>query len=207
MLEPTQLLAYALALGIAAALPGPGMTALVARTIGSGAPLGFAMLGGLLMGDFVYLSFAVFGLAVIANTFSVVFSVIKWFSILYLSYLAWQFWKADHSDLQSTDRSKRSIASAVLSGFTITLANPKTIAFYMALLPLVIDLEQVTFSTWLYVLVPTTIAVITVVGSTFIIGAHAVRQHLASKTAQRRLHRSAAIAMAGAAGTMVLREL
>ncbi|MEE9321137.1 MAG: LysE family translocator [Granulosicoccus sp.] len=207
MLEPTQLLAYALALGIAAAIPGPGMTALVARTIGSGMALGFAMLAGLLLGDFVYLSFAVFGLAVIANTFSMVFSVIKWFSILYLSYLAWQFWKADHSDLQSTDRSKRSMASAVLSGFTVTLANPKTIAFYMALLPLVIDLEQVSFSTWLYVLVPTTIAVITLVGTSFIVGAHAVRRRLAGKAAQRKLHRGAALAMAGAAGTMIFREL
>jgi len=207
MLEPTQLVAYAAALGIAAAIPGPGMTALVARTIGSGMPLGFAMLGGLIMGDFVYLSFAVFGLAVIASAFSMVFYVIKWFSILYLSYLAWQFWRADYNDLQSMDRSKRSIASAALSGFTITLANPKTIAFYMALLPLVIDLEQVTFSSWLYVLVPTTVAVITAVGATFIIGAHAVRQHLAGKVAQRRLHRGAALAMAGAAGTMALREL
>ena len=44
MISTAELLAYTIALGIAAAIPGPGMTALVARSVGSGAVAGFCML-------------------------------------------------------------------------------------------------------------------------------------------------------------------
>jgi threonine/homoserine/homoserine lactone efflux protein len=84
MLDLTQVLSYAVALGIAAAIPGLGITALVSRSIANGPIVAFAMLGGLIIGDLVYLSFAVFGLAFIASNFSILFTAIHWFSILYL---------------------------------------------------------------------------------------------------------------------------
>ena len=87
MLESTQALAYIAALGVAAAIPGPGMTALVARCVSSGASAGFAMLAGLILGDLTYLSFAVFGLAVLAKSFSVLFVLVKWGAVIYLCIL------------------------------------------------------------------------------------------------------------------------
>jgi len=63
MLEYTQVIAYIIALGIAAAIPGPGMIALVARSLSTGALTGFTLLFGIILGDLLYLSFAVFGLA------------------------------------------------------------------------------------------------------------------------------------------------
>jgi len=88
MLEPTQILTYIAALAVAAAIPGPGMTALVARSVSSGALTGFTMLTGLIFGDLTYLSFAVFGLAVLAKSFSVLFILVKWGAVVYLCYLA-----------------------------------------------------------------------------------------------------------------------
>ena len=96
--------------------------------------------------------------------------------------------------------------SAGVSGLAITLGNPKTIAFYLALLPLVLNLEDVTVSVWGQWLVPATILVLLVVGAVFILGALAIRKILSSELAQKRLHRGAAIAMAGAAGSMIARE-
>ena len=93
-MDSTQIIAYALALGIAAAIPGPGMIALVARSLSGGAFSGFALLTGIVLGDLVYLSFAVFGLALIAQSFHWLFVLIKWGSVLYLTWLAWQFWSA-----------------------------------------------------------------------------------------------------------------
>jgi len=207
MLDPSQTLAYVAALGIAATIPGPGITALVARAASSGTRSAFAMLGELIVGDLVYLSFAVFGLAVIANTFQSLFVAIRWFSIAYLLLLAWQFWHASHHDLNGAQPSRRGLMTAALSGLTITLGNPKTIAFYLALLPVVIDLRQVDAATWAGALVPLTVLVLLGVGGTFIVAALGVRHWLSSARAQRRLHRGAALAMAGAAGTMVLREV
>jgi len=207
MLDAPQALAYVAALGIAAAIPGPGITALVARAAASGTRAAFAMLAGLILGDLIYLSFTVFGLALIASSFQSLFIAIRWFSIAYLLWLAWQFWHAAHHDLQAQAASRRGLASAALSGLTITLANPKTIAFYLALLPVVIDLRRVTVATWAGTLVPLTVLVLLGVGGAFILAALGVRRWLAGARAQRRLHRGTALAMAGAAGTLVLRDV
>jgi len=51
-MEPTQdIAAYALALFITAFIPGPGITALVARSAAQGPVAGAAMTAGLLLGD------------------------------------------------------------------------------------------------------------------------------------------------------------
>ncbi|RUY84517.1 LysE family translocator, partial [Mesorhizobium sp. M7A.F.Ca.CA.003.01.2.1] len=50
----TGFLAYSAALGIAAAIPGPGITALVARALGSGFRSSLAMSFGLMVGDITY---------------------------------------------------------------------------------------------------------------------------------------------------------
>ena len=207
MLDPTQILAYAAALGVAAAIPGPGMTALVARAAGSGHRAALAMLGGLIVGDLVYLSFAVFGLAVVAESFAGLFVAIRWFSIAYLCWLAWNFWHAEHRDLSMAVPVGRDLASSWLSGLMLTLGNPKVIAFYLALLPLVIDLESVGLVVWATVLAPLTVLILALVGGVFVTAALGVRRLLSSARAQRRLHRGAALAMAGAAGTMVAREV
>ncbi|GAA0404686.1 LysE family translocator [Cocleimonas flava] len=207
MLELSQIFTYIAALAIAAAIPGPGMTALVARSVSSGALTGFAMLAGLILGDLTYLSFAVFGLAVLAKSFSVLFIIVKWGAVIYLLYLAWQFWTADHQSLNETNIPKRKdLFSAGLSGYTITLGNPKTIAFYLALLPVIINLEMITIQSWAFILVPLTATVLLSVGAVFILGAIAVRHILSSKKAQKLLHRGAATTMVVAAGTMVARE-
>lgn len=207
MIDLTQALPYVIALAIAAAIPGPGMTALVARSVSSGAITGFAMLAGLILGDITYLSLAVFGLAVLAKSFSVLFIIVKWAAVLYLCYLAWSFWTADHQSLNEESTQKRKdLLSACLSGYTVTLANPKTIAFYLALLPVIINLDTITFQTWAFMLVPLTALVLLCVGAVFILGAIAVRHILSSRKAQKILHRGAATAMFVAAGSMVVKE-
>jgi threonine/homoserine/homoserine lactone efflux protein len=208
MLDQSDILAYAIALGIAAGVPGPGMTALVARSVNAGALAGFAMLAGLIMGDLIYLSFAGFGLAVLAQSFSLMFVLIKWAAVFYLCYLAWQFWTANTQSLRSKGLGQRkNLLSACLSGITITLANPKTIAFYLALLPVVLDLQAVTVKSWASILIPLTIGVLLVVGGVFILSALAIRRVLSSDKAQQLLHRGAATAMLGAAGSLASREI
>ncbi|MCE2027700.1 LysE family translocator [Sessilibacter corallicola] len=206
MIEVSQLLAYVVALGIAAAIPGPGMTALVARSAASGATAGFVMLAGLILGDLTYLSLAVFGLAVVAKTFSEFFIVVKLLAAAYLVYLAWRFWVAEHQSINANANiSKKELVGTFISGLTITLSNPKTIAFYLALLPVVINLQDVTVLNWATALVPATVGILLVIGGAFIFGALIIRKFLASAKAQKYLHRGAATAMIAAAGTMVVK--
>lgn len=206
MLDLTQVLTYSVALGIAAAIPGPGMAALVARSVSGGTASGFCLLFGLILGDLTYLSFAVFGLAMIAEHFNALFQLVSWGAALYLCYLAWQFWFANHQAIEvGRPAKKKELLSAAISGLTITLGNPKTIAFYLALLPLAINLEAVSLQTWAQVLVPLTILVLLSVGALFIFAAVRIRHLLSGQRAQQRLFRGAAMIMVAAAASMLVR--
>ena len=70
-------LTYAIALAIAAAIPGPGVIAIVARALGAGLRPTLPMLFGLVLGDVVYLAAAILGLAYVASTFGTLFVVIN----------------------------------------------------------------------------------------------------------------------------------
>ena len=85
-------LAYAAALAIAAVIPGPGVAALVGQALGGSFRSCFFFLAGLALGDVVYLTVAVAGLAAVASLFSGAVVIIKILSGAYLLYLAWQFW-------------------------------------------------------------------------------------------------------------------
>jgi threonine/homoserine/homoserine lactone efflux protein len=82
------LLAYCGALFIAAIIPGPGITAIVARALGSGFRPTFFMGLGLILGDMIYLTAVILGLAFIAQTFTTTFMLIKIAGALYLGYIA-----------------------------------------------------------------------------------------------------------------------
>ncbi|GGW24484.1 LysE family translocator [Halomonas sp. 141] len=206
MLDVTQIFSYSMALGIAAAIPGPGLAALVARSVSGGTLPGFCLLLGLIVGDLIYLSFAVFGLAMVVEHFNALFEVVRWGAALYLCYLAWQFWFTNHQTIEEgKSAKKRELLSAALSGLTITLGNPKTIAFYLAILPLVINLEAVSLQTWVMMLVPLTVLVLLSVGALFIVTAVRMRHLLSSPRAQQHLFRGAATIMVAAAASMLRR--
>lgn len=208
MLGTAQIISYIAALGLAAAIPGPGMTALVARSVSGGVVTGFTMLAGLILGDLIYLSIAVFGLAVIAHAYTSLFTLINWAASLYLCMLAWQFWRYQPQAINIAKRAtKQELASAWFSGLTITLGNPKTIAFYLAILPLVISLDNVSLQIWGGMLVPITIFVLLAVGAAFILAALRIRHFLTSANAQRLLFRSAGFIMMLAAFGMVIKTL
>jgi threonine/homoserine/homoserine lactone efflux protein len=156
----------------------------------------------------IYLSIAVFGLAVIAHNYTSIFTLINWAASLYLCVLAWQFWCHQPQAININQKAtKRELASAWFSGLTITLGNPKTIAFYMAILPLVISLDNVSLQMWGGMLVPLTVFVLLCIGAVFILAALRIRHLLTSEKAQRRLFRSAGFIMMLAAAGMVIKTL
>ena len=136
------LTAFTIAYAIAVIVPGPGVAAVVARALGGGFGAAFPMVLGILVGDLIYLVFALFGLAAIATWFGPVFVVIRWAGALYLLYIAWQFWSARPGSEQIGAKRDGSAWKTFLSGFALTMGNPKTIVFYLALLPTVVPLDR-----------------------------------------------------------------
>src|SRR5688572_7522206 len=140
-------IAYSGALALAAAIPGPGVTALVARALGSGFRSSLFMSLGLIVGDLIYLTAVMLGLAIVARTFGMVFLVIKWAGVAYLAWLAWTFWTSGiTAETVEAKKAKGGFFASFLAGLTVTLGNPKTMIFYLAITPTIVDLKTITFA-------------------------------------------------------------
>ena len=200
----TGFLTYTLALGIAAAIPGPGVIALVARALGSGFRSTLPMLFGLALGDVVYLSAAVLGLAYIASTFGTVFMVIKYVGVAYLIWMAVSFWRQGVTAEKVAAQTAGDALSSFFAGFMVTLGNPKVIVFYLALLPTFLDLSTVTPVDFA-VLIVLTFAIIVAVLIPYIGLAGRARHMLQSPRALKVMNRIAASFLAGAAAAIAVR--
>ncbi|TGS09754.1 LysE family translocator [Mesorhizobium sp. M2E.F.Ca.ET.209.01.1.1] len=202
----TGFLAYSAALGVAAAIPGPGVTALVARALGSGFRSSLAMSFGLMLGDLTYLTAVVLGLAFVAQTFGLVFLAIKWAGVAYLAFLAWRFWTSGITPENIEARkAKGGLVSSFIAGLTVTLGNPKTMIFYLAITPTIVDLKAITFADYA-ILAVLTVAVLFVVLVPFLALAAKARWFLKSPRALKVLNRTAAGFMMGAAAAIAARQ-
>ncbi|WP_181702795.1 LysE family translocator [Chthonobacter albigriseus] len=198
------LAAFAVAFAIAAASPGPGMAAIVARGLGGGFRGAFPMVLGLVAGDLVYLTFAVFGLAAIAMKFGTLFLVIKYAGAAYLLYLAVKLWTAKPDPEQIRVAAEEKPWRTLLAGLSLTLGNPKTMVFYLALLPTIVPLDRIDAVAFAE-LAGTVMVLLTLIGSAYGAAAAGARDLFRSPTALRRLNRTAGAAMAGAAAAVVAR--
>jgi threonine/homoserine/homoserine lactone efflux protein len=205
-MDPATLLAFTIALTIAAALPGPGMTAIVARALAVGFWGTMPMVLGLIMGDMVFLTCTALGLAALATTFSTVFTVVKLVGAAYLLWLAWQLWTTKpHADVvEASRRPDRSAWRVALGGLTLTLGNPKTIIFYMALLPTVVDLATLTPLGYFEMAAVVFVDLIAV-GAAYAAMAARARVFFRDPKARRLLDRTAGTMMAGAAVAVATR--
>lgn len=197
-------LTYALALGLAAAIPGPGVIALVARALGSGSRASMPMMFGLVLGDIVYLSAAVLGLAYVASTFGVVFMAIKYLGAAYLLWMAISFWRSGVTLEKVSAQAAGGAFPAFLAGFMVTLGNPKVIVFYLALLPTFLDLSQVTPADFV-LLMALTFLILVAVLTPYVGLAGRARRLLQSPGGLKILNRTAATVLAAAAAAIAAR--
>ncbi|MFT4185313.1 MAG: LysE family translocator [Rhizobium sp.] len=200
----TALLAYSGALFIAAAIPGPGITAIVARALGSGFRETFFMGLGLVLGDMTYLTAVVLGLAFVAQTFTEIFIVIKIAGALYLGYIAWKLWTAGLISTDVAAKKSSSPGMSFLSGLLVTLGNPKTMLFYVALVPTLIDLGGIGLRDYA-MLLAATFVVLLVVLIPYMLLASRARTFLKKPKALQILNRTAASILAGTAAFIAIR--
>ena len=199
-------IAYSGALALAAAIPGPGVTALVARALGTGFRSALFMSLGLVLGDLTYLTAVVLGLAIVAQTFGMVFLVIKWAGVAYLAYLAWTFWTSGiTAENIEARKAKGGFFASFLAGLTVTLGNPKTMIFYLAITPTIVDLKTITLADY-GILALLTIIVLLVVLVPYLALAAKARWFLKTPRALKALNRTAATFMAGAAAAIAARQ-
>ncbi|OSQ30178.1 LysE family translocator [Thalassospira sp. MCCC 1A03138] len=198
MLEISSLIIFAGALLVASGSPGPSVAALVARVLARGYRDILPFLAALWIGELIWLSFAVLGLSAIANSFHLLFTIIKYVGVVYLLYLAWKMWHGPVDVDAETIPDTKSGVRMFIAGMTVTMGNPKIMLFYMALVPTVIDLASVSLFGW-FELSVALMVVLVAVDLTWVFMASRLRHLIRSRRAMKIANRTSATVMAGAA--------
>jgi threonine/homoserine/homoserine lactone efflux protein len=184
---------------LAAALPGPAQGALVAQVLTRGGRSSIPFMAGMVLGNALWLSAAIFGLSALALRFEPAFVVVKWLGVAYLLFIAWNLWKAPVQPVEA-DTEKTSL----LSGALLTMGNPKAVVFFGSILPHAFDMTALT-STEIAVIMALGIAIDTSVQVAYLRAASRARGFIRSPRHMRVVNRSAAGLMATSAGVIAAR--
>jgi len=186
--------------------PGPGVFAIMARALMSGAGSCFYLALGMTISDILYLIAACIGLAALATHWSEVFTVIRIVGAAYLLYLGWKMWNAPlNLDVEEGKPSTSDNSLSFLQGFLISASNPKVILFYIAFLPTFMDLSALTKGDIALAAVLTLIALMIGLMGIAMFAAKA-RKFFKSELSVKRLNKSAGSIMVAAGAYLASRH-
>ena len=142
------LFAFSIALAVTVAVPGPGIFAVVSCAIGRGFRESLALICGMVLGDLIYFTLAVLGLAALAHTMGEFFIVVKLAGAGYLIWLGVKLWRSAPAVMREGAQTapQRGFKRTFVGGLFVTIGNPKAIGFYAGLLPTFINLDQLSLS-------------------------------------------------------------
>jgi len=189
---------------VLAASPGPGVFATVARALASGFRPSFAVICGIVVGDVIYLLFAVFGLSMVAKALGNMFFIVKICGGAYLIWLGVRIWFKKPAPV-TENQNIQSRWGNFASGLVITLSNPKVILFYCGFLPTFFDLSALTLIDLIIVVTIITIVLGGVLGIYAFLASQA-RRMFTNRQAVRRLNRTAGAVMVGAGLVIAIRS-
>jgi threonine/homoserine/homoserine lactone efflux protein len=134
MIDAAQIRIFLPAAVVLAALPGPGMLYVLARSLRGGRPEGLASSFGTAAGGMLHVVAGAFGLSAILARSASAFLIIKYLGAAYLLYLGIRSLCSAQTDLPLENPGKAG-ASPFLQGIVTEMLNPKTALFFLAFIP------------------------------------------------------------------------
>jgi threonine/homoserine/homoserine lactone efflux protein len=136
MVPFTNLLAFALAASVLIAVPGPSVLFVIGRSLALGRKGGLLSVLGNALGMVPQITAVALGLGVVLAQSIMLFTIIKFGGAAYLVYLGVQAIR--HRGGRSTAAGpapSRSMWRLIREGFIVGASNPKSIVFFVAVLP------------------------------------------------------------------------
>lgn len=129
--------AFALAAFALILIPGPSVLFVISRSLSLGRKGGFLSALGNALGALPAIALVSLGVGAIVAESVVVFIIIKFLGAAYLTYLGVQAirHRNDHTDTADSQRAQPSSLRIIREGFLVGVSNPKTIVFFVAVLP------------------------------------------------------------------------
>jgi threonine/homoserine/homoserine lactone efflux protein len=129
---------FLLAALIIAAVPGPGIFYVAARTLSGGRSAGIASTSGAACGGLVHVVAGGLGVSAIILASAQLFTAFKLIGAVYLVWLGIKTFR-DAGHLPATPIETTSASRAFRDGVVVEALNPKTAAFFLAFIPQFID--------------------------------------------------------------------
>jgi threonine/homoserine/homoserine lactone efflux protein len=190
----------------AVATPGPGVAAVIARSLARGHKGAAAFISGFVVGDLIWFAGAGLGLSALAQSAHSVFLAVKYAGAAYLLFIAFKLWTtpgrplADAAD-QSLDQRPLKL---FLGSLTLTLGNPKPMLFFVALLPTLVPLEHLNVYGYLQIALAIAVILPSILGAYVLIASRA-RRWFRSARANTLVNRGSGTLLAAAAAAVAAR--
>lgn len=197
-------IAFAIGMFFLALSPGPGLATIISRALASGPLAGFAVTGGLVLGDFVFMAVAMVGMTAIAAALGPLFQVLKYAGAGYLIWLGLAVLRGAAKPITVAPRPGQGVLKDIGLGLLVTLGNPKPILFYSALLPTFLDMTRIHAGDFL-VLAGIVVAISYAVYGGYILIAERSRRLLSSTTASRLFKRTTGTLLIGSGIAVAVR--
>ncbi len=178
--------------------PGPNMAYLAALTLDRGRRAGLLATAGVAAGLSIHAIVAAFGLGVLISQQPLIYGLLRLVGVGYLLYLAWETW-------QSSEKAPGMVVAASSSlfwrGFFSNVFNPKSILFFISVVPGFIryDLQYDTSGSGLLVqaarLGAVYVAIATTIHASIVLLASQLRPLLIAGARQRLVRRILSIAL------------
>lgn len=135
-------LAFALASFAIIIIPGPSVLFVIGRSISLGRRGGLLSVLGNELGAIPLIAAVALGVGTIVSESIVIFSIVKIVGACYLAYLGIQTIRHRHEGTEVVSPAPSSSRRIVLQGFLVGITNPKTIVFFIAVLPQFVRYDQ-----------------------------------------------------------------
>lgn len=162
-MDPGSLIVFVVVMTALAALPSASVMLVVGRAATAGRRQGFAVAGGIVLGDLTFAALAIFGMSWLAETVGGAFTVLRYAGGAYLMWLGWRILTATPSTATvGVPRGAGSTAASFAAGLALTLGDVKAILFYASLFPNLFDLAALTAAdaTLLFVITAVTVGTV-----------------------------------------------
>jgi threonine/homoserine/homoserine lactone efflux protein len=179
-------LAYVAATVVILAIPGPTILLVLSYSIAHGRQAALPLVAGVALGDAVAITLSLIGLGTLLAASAFWFTAIKWLGGLYLIYLGIRMLRGARQPRATHTARAPEAAPRKLFGnaFIVTALNPKSIVFFIALLPQFISAAHPV--TPQLVILGTTFVALAIAGATcYALFAASIRRFLGTPRAQR----------------------
>ena len=145
---------------VLAAIPSASVALVVTRSVTLGMKNGISVACGILLGDLIFVTLAILGMGVLAETMGSFFVILRYAGGAYLVWLGYSLIRSKGDvNLIRSDASKLSLFASFASGLLLTLGDIKAILFYASLFPAFVDMATLRASDIIGIVVVTIIAV------------------------------------------------